>query len=70
MPILPIARIAESITYVESMRTWGSNPPPATPPIPHRCTKEESERLRFCLWSAASNKKKQVLDTFDQRGCS
>jgi hypothetical protein len=29
-PIGPISRIAESITYVESMRDWGSNPPPAT----------------------------------------
>jgi len=30
LPIVPFSRIAESITYVESMRDWGSNPPPAT----------------------------------------
>jgi len=35
LPIVPILRIAESITYAESMRDWGSNPPPATNRINH-----------------------------------
>src|SRR5579864_7025185 len=29
-PVWPFWPIGKSITYVESMRTWGSNPPPAT----------------------------------------
>jgi len=30
LPIVPISRIDESITYVELRRDWGTNPPPAT----------------------------------------
>jgi hypothetical protein len=29
-PVWPFWPIGKSITYVESMRTWSSNPPPAT----------------------------------------
>jgi hypothetical protein len=29
-PFWPFWPIGKSITYAESMRTWGSNPPPAT----------------------------------------
>ena len=30
LPILPFSLIAGSVTYVESMGLWSSNPPPAT----------------------------------------